>query len=551
MSPIVKLSEDCSVEGIVYSNTQLDKNVEGFLGIQFGTAERFERPKLSELWSGKKMAIKNGPITPQLKESLLKLNNIFEIQEEDMQMSEDCLYLNIWRPCDVKPDEKLPVMVYFNNTFLKIGSQNLFGGESFCAVNRCILVTANFRFGALGFMSSHDGTLEGNYALLDQILALQWVQKYIEFFGGNKSNVTIFGTGAGSVMVNGLIVSKLAKGLFSRAICTGGTILKPDFFMTRSYASELFDFLIRNILNYSGSKDGKQIKAFLKTVPMEKIVEILPIEIHLGLVIDGYVFPDDPKILYEKNRQPKVPILLGCVANEGFDYVQPFIGHSGHTVRDPAQFNELVTILIKLYTYKCNGEGVLNDMVSKTKSAYHTKITKSDILYRLASRMMADVYTIAPTYKLAECYARKSCPTYLYELHHQPSFCIGPPWLVMSRGMDVPYIFGEPFLGRISTTWKQADKSISMDLMKAWGEFADKGAISGWDLFTKTNKTAKNLSTVEHSDTLYNEKFLRFWNDEITNLSKSDQHKVKEEDFNIKQYMALCQCSTTGQKLPI
>lgn len=98
----------------------------------------------------KLLYFKTGPITPQLKESLLKLNNIFEIQEEDMQMSEDCLYLNIWRPSDVKPDEKLPVMVYFNNTFLKIGSQNLFGGESFCAVNRCILVTANFRFGALG-----------------------------------------------------------------------------------------------------------------------------------------------------------------------------------------------------------------------------------------------------------------------------------------------------------------------------------------------------------------------------------------------------------------
>lgn len=60
MSPIVKLSEDCSVEGIVYSNSQFDKNVEGFLGIQYGTAERFERPQMSELWSGKKMAIKNG-----------------------------------------------------------------------------------------------------------------------------------------------------------------------------------------------------------------------------------------------------------------------------------------------------------------------------------------------------------------------------------------------------------------------------------------------------------------------------------------------------------
>lgn len=276
-------------------------------------------------------------------------------------------------------------------------------------------------------------------------------------------------------MVNALIVSKLAKGLFTRAICTGGTILKPQFFMSRSYASDLFDFLVRNILNYNGPKDGKKMKEFLKTIPTEKIIEIMPIHISLGIVIDGYVIPDDPTTLFEKNRQPKVPILLGCVPNEGFDFIQPFIGHAGNTVRDENHFNELVSALIKLYTFKNNGEGVQNEMVMKTKNFYNSKNKRPELLYRLASKMMGDVYTVCPTYKLAECYAKKGAPVYLYELHHQPSFCLGPPWLIMSRGMDVPFIFGDPFLSRVLTSWKQADKSISMDLMKAWGEFADKG----------------------------------------------------------------------------
>ncbi|CAD5112787.1 DgyrCDS1999 [Dimorphilus gyrociliatus] len=551
MNPTVQISSDCSIEGLTVTNPQINKPVDCFLGIRFGTAERFERPQMAELWSGKKIATKCGPITPQLRESFDAYNEMLENKPEDSIMDEDCLYLNVWRSSNVEPNEKLPVIVYFNNTFLKIGSQNLFGGEVFCAVNRCILVTVNFRFGSLGFMTSHDGALEGNYALLDQILSLQWVQKYIEHFGGNKSNVTLFGTGAGSVMVNALMVSKLAKGLFHRAICTGGTIIKPEFFMTRAFASELFYFLVKTFFDYPGNKDGKAMKAFLKTVPIQKLVELLPISVNLSLVIDGHVILDDPKLIYEKNRQLKIPLLLGAVSNEGFDYVQPFIGHSGNTIRDEEHFAEIVTLLCKLYTYKSNSEGIQNEMVMRTKSMYNSKNKPKDVLYRMASKMLGDVYTVAPTYRLAEYYARKLSTVYLYELQHQPPFSVGPHWLVMSRGMDVPYIFGDPYMSRISTNWGHHDKSISMNLMKAWGEFMEKGSPSDWKPFTKNNRNVKVFTSNAHVETLYNERMLEFWNDDMANLSHSDQHKVKEEDFNMKQYMALCHCSTTGQKLPI
>jgi len=138
--------------------------------------------------------------------------------------SEDCLYLNVWTPA-WPPKSRAPVMVWIHGggNFAGSGSEAIFDGESL-ARRGVLLVTTNYRLGVFGFLAHPELTKEsphhvsGNYGLLDQILALRWVRDKIARFGGDPGNVTIFGESAGSLDVNVLMTSPLAKGLFHRVI---------------------------------------------------------------------------------------------------------------------------------------------------------------------------------------------------------------------------------------------------------------------------------------------------------------------------------------------
>jgi len=143
--------------------------------------------------------------------------------------SEDCLYLNVWRPANAAPAAKLPVMVWIYGGGFTGGSSSSpnTSGTQF-AKQGVILVAANYRVGRFGFFAfpalsrERPDELKGNYAYMDQIAALQWVKRNIAAFGGDPNNVTIFGFSAGGVSVHSLIASPMARGLFHKAIAESG-----------------------------------------------------------------------------------------------------------------------------------------------------------------------------------------------------------------------------------------------------------------------------------------------------------------------------------------
>jgi para-nitrobenzyl esterase len=144
------------------------------------------------------------------------------------QGSEDCLSLNVWTPID-RGEKKLPVLVYLHGGFNVYGSSRktvedhlLYDGESIAARGPAIVVTLNYRLGVFGFLASRELGTRGNFALLDQIAALQWVKKNIAAFGGDPSRVMLFGHSAGAVDACALVASPRAKGLFSSAILHSG-----------------------------------------------------------------------------------------------------------------------------------------------------------------------------------------------------------------------------------------------------------------------------------------------------------------------------------------
>jgi para-nitrobenzyl esterase len=196
-----------------------------FRGVPFAAPptgdRRFRPPAPVEPWTGVRVCDTFGFVAPQPKGQLMAGQGTAEEQ------SEDCLYLNVWTPgCD---DGARPVMVWIHGGAFVTGSGSgaFYRGEHLATRGDVVVVTINYRLGALGFLAHPDLLDEetgssGNWGLLDQVAALQWVQANIHRFGGDPTNVTIFGESAGSMSVSCLVGSPKAQGLFRRAIAQSG-----------------------------------------------------------------------------------------------------------------------------------------------------------------------------------------------------------------------------------------------------------------------------------------------------------------------------------------
>lgn len=232
-------------------------------------------------------------------------------------MSEDCLYLNVWTPAGA-PGARLPVLVYFfgGGFIAGDGSEPRYDGESM-ARKGIVALTVNYRLGVFGFFAHPDLTREsprhasGNYALLDQQAALQWVHDNIAAFGGDPAKVTIAGESAGSISVSALMASPLSKGLIAGAIGESGAMIG-----TTLPAVPLADAEKAGVAFATGL-DAPGLDA-LRAIPADKLLEAtakpgLP---RFSPTIDGYFLPRLPAEIFEAGDQAHVPLLAGWNSEE-------------------------------------------------------------------------------------------------------------------------------------------------------------------------------------------------------------------------------------------
>lgn len=239
--------------------------------------------------------------------------------------SEDCLYLNIWSPATTTHD-KIPVMVYIYGGGFAGGytSDPWISGEKL-AKKGVVLVSVAYRVNQFGFLALSELSKEnphhvsGNYGLLDQIAALQWVKKNIAAFGGDPQKVTIFGESAGAISVSMLCASPLAKGLFEGAISQSGGSFGPT--RPTTYPGENMKTLRQ------AEKDGENYfkKAGVATVNELRNINADKLPSGWGLpggwpIVDGYVIPDDQYKLYESGKYNDVPVLIGYNSDEGASF---------------------------------------------------------------------------------------------------------------------------------------------------------------------------------------------------------------------------------------
>ncbi|KFV67829.1 Fatty acyl-CoA hydrolase precursor, medium chain, partial [Dryobates pubescens] len=219
------------LKGIQTNVKGTERRVNAFLGIPFAKAPvgslRFSSPEPPEPWSGLRDATSYPPLCPQDPSLMKTAETNFKEKHLPFRTSEDCLYLNVYSPAAANKG-KLPVMVWIHGGNFIFGGAARYDGSALSAYENVVVVIIQYRLGLLGFFNTGDEHARGNWAFLDQVAALRWIQENIEHFGGDPGSVTLFGVSAGACSVFAHVLSPLSKGLFHKAISESGLIVHSD-----------------------------------------------------------------------------------------------------------------------------------------------------------------------------------------------------------------------------------------------------------------------------------------------------------------------------------
>lgn len=304
-----------------------DKSVEVFAGIPYAKPPvgelRWKEPQKPDNWDGVRACDTFAPMSMQQQNVYMdSLSSIFgyhnyEISLKDNfkeAMSEDSLYLNVWKPSgDIK---NAPVLVFIHGGSLTGGhtSFDAYNGETL-ASKGIVVVNFAYRLNVFGYYANEELAAEsengttGNYGLLDQIQALKWVKENIASFGGNPDEITVAGESAGSSSVNAVCVSPLAKGLFKRAVAESSGITAKTPYHTFRPIERALEMGENIMKEFSASSVND-----LRKVPAEKLVNTS--YTNSAMTVDGYAITEQPYLTYEKGENNEEALLNGFNAHE-------------------------------------------------------------------------------------------------------------------------------------------------------------------------------------------------------------------------------------------
>jgi len=431
---------------------------------------RWRPPVHAASWTGTRKADAFAPACMQVGVSMPG--------ETPPAISEDCLYLNIWTPAKTAR-EHLPVIVWIYGGGYINGSASmpLYWGDRL-AQKRVIVVTIAYRLGPLGFLALPELTREsphhssGNYGLMDQIAALEWIRRNVAAFGGDPNGITIAGQSSGSISVSILMASPLAKGLFQRAIGESGGLFEPLQLAPK--------FLLAN-----AERDGQTYAASLGAASLKQLRQ-LPATLLTGNaggivhpVIEPYVLPLSPYEAFTSGQQNDVPLLIGSNADEARAIVNvtrvtaaTFDSDLEHSV------GQLPPALLAAYPHATDEEagqaqlGLERDL-------------------RFGWDMWAWARLQAGTGK---------SPVFYYSFRQQPPFpasSVYAGWGA-SHFAELWYVFDH--LDQSPWNWNAADRKLAEEMSSYWVNFARSGDPNGpglpsWAAFTSTESKVQYLAS--------------------------------------------------------
>jgi len=391
--------------------------------------------------------------------------------------SEDCLFLNVWRPASAAPGAKLPVMVWIYGGGFVFGSSAMpsTSGTQF-AKQGVILVAANYRVGRFGFFAfpalsrEHPDEPKGNYAYMDQIAALKWVQKNIAAFGGDPNNVTIFGFSAGGVSVHSLLTMPMARGLFHKAIVESGgsrdsvltarPMSKDGIDPNYPVSAETIGINFAHSMGIQGTDQAALAK--LRTLTAEEILRGAAAQTGASVpsyettpIVDGKLVTETAETAYKAHREPRVPLMLGS--------------NSADTAGNRIKATTKEQLFARFGQWS-----------AQAKAAYDPDGPTD--LATLVSRANDDFGQAEPARFAASAFAANGSPVYLYRFSYvqtgmREMFRAGTP-----HGGEIAFVFGT--LGTASfgpppPPPTPQDQAVSRMAQSYWVNFARTGDPNG------------------------------------------------------------------------
>ena len=375
--------------------------------------------------------------------------------------SEDCLSLNVFTPSDAAPGSQLPVLFFIHGGGNTVGSSStevgsgisLFDGTQLAQRGRVVVVTTQYRLGALGFLAlplETDGSVSGNYGLLDQQAALKWVQRNIAAFGGDASRVLLFGESAGAVDTCMHLAMKGSAGLFHRAILQSGSCAAAAPLSQRRTEAAKW-------LSGTGCEGHNDVAACLRRLTPEALIRAFPVEVVVGArrgdvswgpTVDGVVLPEGPLDAMLNGRHHPVPILVGSNTEE--------TSLSTPLISTEAEYRQALSALV--------GPSRVEEVVTRYPIATYGTPRKAliqvttDAFFGCQARLIARAASLS-----------KAAPTYRY------LFARAPTLLGAYHGLELVYVFQK--VEALTATPKAQDLAVQEAMMQSWTNFAYTGAL--------------------------------------------------------------------------
>jgi para-nitrobenzyl esterase len=462
--------------GKVQGTLSSDGQVRAFLGIPYAAPPvgplRWKPPQPAAKWPGVRSATSFGPRCMQ---APLNSDMVFR----DSGLSEDCLTLNVWTPAE-KNSAPLPVMVWIYGGGFDTGgtSEPRQDGEHL-AHKGVIVVSMNYRLGIFGFFALPSLAAEspnhaaGNYGLMDQLAAIDWVRRNIAAFGGDPAKVTIFGESAGSISVSAQMASPLSKGLFAQAIGeSGGALTGPGLTFLSLPVSE------KRGQEFAESAFKNSSLAYLRSVSAADLLNAASAVPHSDHIfwpnVDGEFLPASVSAIYAAGDQAHVPLLAGWNKDEG-DLGD--IGQSGKPTTESlhalavSRFGARAPEFLKAYSASNDAEAS-----------------------RAAEDFAGDAFIAYSTWEWLEAQVKTgNAPVYRYHFDlGSPGDPLHPAAIGAFHSDDIEYVFGT-LDSRRGATWRPEDYKLSELMQTYWTNFAKTGDPNGaglpaWPTYTPAAK---------------------------------------------------------------
>uniref|UniRef100_A0A667HMG0 Carboxylic ester hydrolase n=1 Tax=Lynx canadensis TaxID=61383 RepID=A0A667HMG0_LYNCA len=480
-----------------------------FLGIPYAAPPlgplRFKQPKPALPWNDVRNATSYPKLCFQDLEWLVSYQHVLKVRYPKLETSEDCLYLNIYAPAHADNGSNLPVRSWcVPRGCLQVGSASSFDGSALAAYEDVLVVTTQYRTG--------DEHARGNWAFLDQVAALTWVQDNIKFFGGDPRSVTIFGESAGAISVSSLILSPMPMAYSTKPSCRVGVAILPMQMISPGDDRKKDLQVLAHICGCQAS-DSAALLQCLRAKPSEELLDISK-KITCSIpVVDEFFFPDEPLALLTQKAFNSVPSIIGinnhdCAFLLSTEFPEILEGSNRSLalyfvhrfLNIPTQYLHLVA---DHYFYN-----------------KHSPVEIRDSFLDL----LGDVVFVVPGVVTARYHRDAGAPVYFYEFQHRPQ-CLNdtrPAFVKADHSDEIRFVFGGAFLKGDIVMFEGAteeEKLLSRKMMRYWANFARTGDPNGegvplWPAYTQSEQYLKLDLNVSVGQKL-KEQGVEFWTNTI------------------------------------